>query len=81
MTHAYVLNFDQLFRQRIKSVELMPAVNDPYFDRLVMAYDGFLDRKAQLEKADAEDHLAMDHLALLCHILQHQIENDKQLSV
>ena len=45
MTFSYVLNFDQLFRQRIKSVELMPAVNDRYYDRLVKAYDGLLDRK------------------------------------
>lgn len=81
MTLSYVLNFDQLFRQRIKSVELMPAMNDAYYERLVKAYDGFLDRKAQLEKSGSEDYLAMDHLALLCHILQAQIKSDQQPSV
>ena len=68
MTFSYVLNFDQLFRQRIKSVELMPAVNDRYYDRLVKAYDGLLDRKTQLEKAGSDDYLALDHLLSLIHI-------------
>ena len=77
MTLSYVLNFDQLFRKRIKSVELMPAVNDPYYDRLVKAHGEFLDRKHQLEKAGSQDYLALDHLALLCHILKAQIETDQ----
>ena len=81
MTFSYVLNSEQLFRQRIKSVELMSAVNDRYYDRLVKAYDGLLDRKTQLEKAGSDDYLALDHLALLCHILRAQIDSDQQLSV
>lgn len=77
MTLSYVLDFDQLFRQRIKSVELLPAVNDPYYDRLVKAQSEFLDRKAKLEKSGSKDYLAMDQLALLCHILKAQIETDQ----
>lgn len=77
MTLSYVLDFDQLFRQRIKSVELLPAVNDPYYDRLVKAHGEFLDRKAKLEKSRSKDYLAMDQLALLCHILKAQIETDQ----
>lgn len=77
MTLSYVLDFDQLFRQRIKSVELLPAVNDPYYDRLVKAHGEFLDRKAKLEKSGSKDYLAMDHFALLCHILKAQIETDQ----
>lgn len=67
----------KFFRQRIKSVELLPAVNDPYYDRLVKAHGEFLDRKAKLEKSGSKDYLAMDQLALLCHILKAQIETDQ----
>ncbi|MGB2357551.1 MAG: hypothetical protein ACPH79_03735 [Paracoccaceae bacterium] len=52
-------------------------MNDPYYDRLVKAHGEFLDRKAKLEKSGSKDYLAMDHLALLCHILKAQIETDQ----
>ena len=52
MTVSYVLDFDQLFRQRIKSCELLPAVNDPYYDRLVKAYGEFLDRRPSWKNRD-----------------------------
>ena len=80
MPLSYVLNFDQLFKQRILSDGLLAPANSSYYDRLVKAHDEFLDRKAQLEKAEPRDYLALDHLSLLCHILQAQIESEQQLS-
>ena len=35
MTLSYVLNFDQLFKQRILSDGLLDPANSSYYDRLV----------------------------------------------
>ena len=79
MTLSYILNFDQLFAKLNLEIGPFHAVNDPYHDRLTKAYEEFSDRKAKLKQGNCQDALAMDHLSLLCYILENQIDGEHPL--